>query len=44
MVVDCGRVINPITAAGQAEGGMLQALGFTMFEDTYFDDKGNVIE
>ncbi|MDO9546730.1 MAG: molybdopterin-dependent oxidoreductase [Pelolinea sp.] len=42
MVVDCGRVINPITAAGQAEGGMAQALGFTMFEDTYFDDKGHV--
>ena len=43
MVVDCGRVINPITAAGQAEGGMLQALGFTMFEDTYFDEKGRII-
>ena len=42
MVVDCGRVINPITAAGQAEGGMAQALGFTMFEDTYFDDQGKV--
>lgn len=43
MVVDCGRVINPITAAGQAEGGMLQALGFTLFEDTYFDEKGRII-
>jgi putative selenate reductase molybdopterin-binding subunit len=42
MIVDCGRVINPITAAGQAEGGMAQALGFTMFEDTYFDDKGRI--
>ena len=43
MIVDCGRVINPITAAGQAEGGMLQALGMTMFEDTYFDDKGRIV-
>ena len=43
MVVDCGRVINPITAAGQAEGGMLQALGLTLFEDTYFDEKGRVV-
>ena len=43
MVVDCGRVINPITAAGQAEGGMLQALGFTLFEDTYIDTKGKVL-
>jgi len=42
MIVDCGRVINPLTAAGQAEGGMAQALGFTMFEDTYFDDKGHI--
>jgi putative selenate reductase molybdopterin-binding subunit len=42
MIVDCGRVINPLTAAGQAEGGMAQALGFTMFEDTYFDDNGRI--
>jgi putative selenate reductase molybdopterin-binding subunit len=42
MIVDCGRVINPLTAAGQAEGGMAQALGFAMFEDTYFDDKGRI--
>jgi len=42
MIVDCGRVINPLTAAGQAEGGMAQALGFTMFEDTYFDNKGRI--
>jgi len=43
MVVDCGRVINPIAAAGQVEGGMLQALGLTMFEDTYFDEKGRIL-
>ena len=42
MIVDCGRVINPLAAAGQAEGGMAQALGFTMFEDTYFDDEGRI--
>jgi len=42
MIVDCGRVINPLTAAGQAEGGMAQALGFTMFEDTYFDESGHI--
>ena len=42
MVVDCGRVINPITAAGQVEGGMAQALGFTMGEDTYYNDAGKV--
>lgn len=42
MIVDCGRVINPLTAAGQVEGGLAQALGFTLFEDTYFDKKGRI--
>ena len=42
MVVDCGRVINPITAAGQIEGGMAQALGFAMGEDTYYNETGKV--
>ena len=42
MIVDCGRVINPITAAGQVEGGMAQALGFAMGEDTYYNEKGQI--
>ncbi len=42
MVVDCGRVINPLTAAGQVEGGMAQALGFTLCEDTTFDSAGRI--
>lgn len=42
-VVDCGRVINPITAAGQVEGGMAQAIGFAHSEDSIFDDKGRMI-
>jgi putative selenate reductase molybdopterin-binding subunit len=41
MVVDCGRVINPITAAGQVEGGMAQALGFTLTEEMCFDQQGH---
>jgi putative selenate reductase molybdopterin-binding subunit len=40
MVVDCGRVINPITAAGQVEGGMAQALGFALSEEMRFDRDG----
>ncbi|MEZ4639098.1 MAG: molybdopterin cofactor-binding domain-containing protein [Caldilineaceae bacterium] len=28
MAVDCGVAINPITATGQVEGGMIQALGY----------------
>jgi putative selenate reductase molybdopterin-binding subunit len=42
MVVDCGRVINPLTAAGQVEGGMAQALGFALYEDMLFDDQGKL--
>jgi len=40
MVVDCGRVINPATAAGQVEGGMAQALGFALTEEMLFDQNG----
>ncbi|MCE5208741.1 MAG: molybdopterin-dependent oxidoreductase [Chloroflexi bacterium] len=42
MAVDCGRVINPMTAAGQVEGGMTQALGFVHTEETIFDEQGDV--
>ncbi|MDY0146166.1 MAG: xanthine dehydrogenase family protein molybdopterin-binding subunit [Kiritimatiellia bacterium] len=31
-VVDVGRVINPILAAGQVEGGLTQALGYAIME------------
>ena len=41
MVVDCGRVINPITASGQVEGGMAQALGFALSEEMLYDKVGN---
>ena len=40
MLVDCGRVINPLTAAGQVEGGMSQGLGFALTEEMLFDEKG----
>jgi CO/xanthine dehydrogenase Mo-binding subunit len=29
---EVGRVINPVLAAGQIEGGVAQAIGFTLFE------------
>jgi putative selenate reductase molybdopterin-binding subunit len=41
MVVDCGRVINPITAASQVEGGTAQALGFALNEEMLYDKDGN---
>jgi putative selenate reductase molybdopterin-binding subunit len=43
MIVDCGRVINPITAAGQVEGGLAQALGFAHCEDMVFDAQGRLL-
>ena len=43
MVVDCGRVINPITAAGQVEGGMAQALGFALSEEMLYDKDGDLL-
>lgn len=38
--VDCGVAINPITASGQVEGGMLQALGYAHCEQMVYDDAG----
>ncbi len=31
-IVDVGRIINPILAAGQVEGGLTQALGYAIME------------
>ncbi len=33
---DIGRVINPLLAEGQVEGGVVQGLGWTLMEDTVF--------
>jgi putative selenate reductase molybdopterin-binding subunit len=43
MAVDCGVAINPITASGQVEGGMIQALGYAHCEEYAFDDAGRMI-
>ena len=43
MAVDCGVAINPVTASGQVEGGMLQALGYAHCEEFAFDDTGRVV-
>jgi putative selenate reductase molybdopterin-binding subunit len=43
MAVDCGVAINPITASGQVEGGMLQALGYAHCEEFAFDDDGRML-
>lgn len=35
--VDCGRAINPAAVEGQAEGGVVQSVGFTQMEDHRVD-------
>lgn len=43
MVADIGRVINPVTASGQVEGGIAQGLGFALCEEMVYDDDGQLI-
>ena len=43
MAVDCGRVINPITASGQVEGGLQQVLGFAHCEEMVYDELGRLV-
>ncbi|MBN4059499.1 molybdopterin-dependent oxidoreductase [Acidimicrobium ferrooxidans] len=43
MAVDCGVAINPVTASGQVEGGMLQALGYAHCEEFAYDEAGKML-
>jgi len=36
-VHDIGRIVNPLTARSQVEGGVLQALGFALTEERFVD-------
>lgn len=40
MAVDSGVIVNPITASGQIEGGMTQALGYAVCEEMVYDEQG----
>ncbi|MFZ5904128.1 MAG: molybdopterin-dependent oxidoreductase [Chloroflexota bacterium] len=44
MAVDSGVIVNPLTASGQIEGGMTQALGYAVCEEMRYDEKGRAIE
>ena len=44
MAVDSGVIVNPLTASGQIEGGMTQALGYAVSEEMRYDENGNAIE
>jgi putative selenate reductase molybdopterin-binding subunit len=43
MAVDCGTAINPQAAEGQVEGGLVQALGYTLTEEMLYDEAGRVL-
>jgi putative selenate reductase molybdopterin-binding subunit len=43
MAVDCGIAINPVTATGQVEGGMVQALGYAVCEEMVYDGQGRLV-
>jgi putative selenate reductase molybdopterin-binding subunit len=42
--VDSGIIVNPLTASGQIEGGMTQALGYAVCEEMTYDELGNARE
>jgi putative selenate reductase molybdopterin-binding subunit len=44
MAVDSGIIVNPLTASGQIEGGMTQALGYAVCEEMVYDEKGRARE
>jgi len=44
MAVDSGVIVNPITASGQIEGGMTQALGYAVCEEMLYDNQGRARE
>jgi putative selenate reductase molybdopterin-binding subunit len=41
--VDLGVAINPMQAEGQAEGAVLQSLGYALAEEMQLDDRGRMI-
>jgi len=44
MAVDSGIIVNPLTASGQIEGGMAQALGYGISEEIRYDEEGRARE
>ena len=42
-VEDVGRIVNPLTAHGQAVGAVVQGLGGTLLEHLVYDDEGQFL-
>jgi carbon-monoxide dehydrogenase large subunit len=43
MVNDFGTIVNPLTVAGQAHGGVVQGIGQALMERTYYDSDGQLL-
>ena len=42
-VDDCGPQINPLLVEGQVQGGIAQAIGQALFEQTVYDENGQLL-
>jgi len=40
---DAGKAINPVNCEGQIEGGVLQAIGYGMYEELLFNERGEIL-
>ncbi len=43
-VVDCGTPVNPALARIQTQGGIVQGIGHTLYENVTYNDRGRPIE
>lgn len=41
-IVDCGKVMNKSLAKVQAEGGIVQGIGYSLFEEVRYNNKGMI--
>jgi putative selenate reductase molybdopterin-binding subunit len=42
-VVDCGVTINPVLALIQVEGGLVQGIGMTLYEEVKYSESGRLL-
>jgi carbon-monoxide dehydrogenase large subunit len=42
-VEDCGTIINPLVVDGQIQGGVAQGIGTALYEQTVYDDNGQLL-
>jgi aerobic carbon-monoxide dehydrogenase large subunit len=42
-VDDCGRVVNPMIVDGQVHGGVAQSIAQALFEETVYDEDGQLL-